>query len=120
MKLSKGSNESFLQSWFRFVKMIRQKVDVVCQSHNDDDGDGDDDQDDGDDEDIQDDDYQDDHEDDQDDDDQDDHDGDQDDHEDDQDDPSEGGRDVSVLQSRRSHLPATNLGKVKTLSLREI
>ena len=41
MKLSKWSNESFLQSWFRFVKMIRQKVDVVCQSHNDDLGDGD-------------------------------------------------------------------------------
>ena len=85
--------------------MIRQKGDVVCQSHNDDDGDDDqdddNDQDDGDDEDIQ-------------------YDGDQDDHEDDQDDPSEGGRDVSVLQSRRSHLPATNLGKVKTLSLREI
>ena len=114
MKLSKWSNESFLQSWFRFVTMIRQKGDVVCQSHNDDDGGGDDDQDD--------------HEDDQDnDDDQDDGDDediqddiDQDDHEDDQDDPSEGGRDVSVLQSRRSHLPATNLGKVKTLSLREI
>ena len=39
----------FLQSGFRFVMMIRQKVDVMCQSHNDDDGGGDDDQEDDDD-----------------------------------------------------------------------